>query len=245
VKRPSYLARLADQAKEQQPALRPPPAIFRPSATDSSGFTESVSESRPARSGAARRDSDFAGAEHTSTAGPAVLPPRPVRSSGAASATSAEANLREKPRSLSPTRVEAESRASLRSMDRNEQPRAAVPPAAPEPDTSASKTPPPKLPAPDRAESRDDSHRLKKTAAPTTLSPKLRGDRATASSTSSDRKNAGSDGGVSVRIGTLEVRINPTPAPASLQAAAAPRAPMQSRKTSLARGFGSFGMVQG
>jgi hypothetical protein len=233
VKRPSYLARLADGLKGS-PALGPPPVIFRSSAADTSGFVESVNVALPARGAA--------GAHRTTPVGPAALPLRPERSSNA----SAAAGPRETPISLSPTRVVGESRASVPAMDRNGQPRASVSPAVlPPPDMSASRTPPPKLLPPDRPETRGDSRPRENPAAPTTLSPKPPSDRAPASSTSSDRKNSNSDGGVSVRIGTLEVRISPPPTPTPQKPAAEPRAPLKSRKESLARGFASFGMVQG
>jgi hypothetical protein len=150
------------------------------------------------------------------------------------------------PISLSSTRVVAKSLASVPVIDRNGQLRASISPAAlPLAEMSASRTAPPKLLPPDRSEPRGDARPRENPAAPTTLMPRVPSDRASASSTSNDRKNSNSDAGVRVRIGTLEVRISPPPPPTQQKPAAAPRAPLQSRKESLARGFGSFGMVQG
>jgi hypothetical protein len=242
VKRPSYLAQLADGVKGQ-PALRPPPVIFRP--TDAASFVESVNEPGPARGTVAQSGPDSDGAPRSTAAAPAVAPLRIDRSGNASSARVPAAGPRESPVSLSPTRVTAESRESVPARDRNEQPRAAVPPSTPPAVTSASQTPLSKLLPKDPPATRDDSRPREKPAPPATLSPKAPNDRAPASSVLGDRKNSHEDGGVSVRIGTLEVRINPAPPPAPQKPAAAPRAPLQSRKESLARGFGSFGMVQG
>jgi hypothetical protein len=244
VKRRSYLARLADGLKGQ-PALRPPPVIFRPSAADTNGFVESANESLPARGAVAQTAPDSGGAHQTTPVGRAALPLSPEISSNAAPSTSVAAGPREMPISLSQTRVVAESLASVPVTDRNGQPRASASPAAlPLRDMSARRTPHPELLPPERSEPRGDARPREDPAAATTLMPRAPIDRASVSSASSDRKNSNSDAGVRVRIGTLEVRISSPPTPPSTQQKPA-AAPLQSRKESLARGFGSFGMAQG
>ncbi len=243
MKRPSYLARLADGAKGRS-ALRTPPVIFRPTAADTNGFVESVNES-PVRGAAAKAGTDSAGAHRLTPIGPAAPTLRPERPNSAASAIPGAAAAREPASSLSPSRVVAELLPSAPAANTNAPTHASVSSALPPPDVSASRTSPSKIPPPDLPEIRVDSRPREHLAAPATLTPRAPSDRARASSTSSDRKSSNSDGGVSVRIGTLEVRISPPPTPMPQKPAAAPHAPQQSRKESLARGFGAFGVTQG
>jgi hypothetical protein len=243
VKRPSYLARLVDGAKGRS-ALRPPPVIFRPTTADTNGFVESVNES-PVRGAAAKAGMHSAGAHRMTPIGPAPPTLRPARHNSAASAIPGAAAARETASSLSPGRVVAELLPSAPAANANAPTHASVSSALPPPDGSASRTPPSKFPPPELPEIHVNSRPREHLAAPATLTPRAPSDRARASSTSSGRKSSNSDGAMSVRIGTLEVRISPPPTPIPQKPAAVPRAPQQSRKESLARGFGAFGVTQG
>ena len=244
MKRASYLARLADGVKGQ-PSLQPPPVIFRPSAADASGFVESSNESSPARTAAAQMSPDTAGAHRAAAHGFEVRPASPRRFGDSSAAPGTAAGPRQSSVSLSPARVARESHSSVPTMHRIGPMHASVSPAAPLPaENSASRTPP-RLTPPEHPEPRRDARSREIAAAPTTLIPPMPGERVAASSRSSDRKKSGPESGVSVQIGTLEVRISPPPAPAPPKPAGLQRPATQPRKESLSRGFGSFGMVQG
>jgi hypothetical protein len=242
VKRPSYLAQLATGVTGQA-ALRPPPLLFRPPAPDGGDFAATVNESRPARSAVAEKAANLAGEQRTS------LGDRAPRSRGLEGWSNAPvaAARHEIPVSLSPARAAAESHPSVPMSpvhDRTAQLRPTAAPAAvssadPPANRSASRTPLP----PDAANTLGDS-RQRESLKATALMPRPPNYRAP-SSVAGDRKHSNSRDSVSVRIGTLEVRIDPPPTPTPQRPALAPRAPSPSRKGSLARGFGSFGMVQG
>jgi hypothetical protein len=240
VKRPSYLAQLAAGVKGQ-PALQPPRMLFRPAAADGGDLVETVNESRPARG--AENGANLAREQRTS---PGDRAPR-SRSLERYGNAPAAAAIREIPVSPSPALRTAESVLSVATVpvrDRTAQPRPTVSPAAlssadPPANRSTSRT---RLP-PDPAKTLGDS-RQRESRTATALMPRPPSDRAP-SSAAGDRKNSNSNDTVSVRIGTLEVRIGPPPMSTPQKPAIAPRAPAPSRKESLARAFRSFGMVQG
>ena len=244
MKRASYLARLADGVKGQ-PSLQPPPVIFRSSAADASGFAESSNESSPARAAVPRTSPSTAGAHRATTHGSAARPLRPQRVDDSPAAPRIAAGPSQSSVSLAPARVVGESRSSDPNMDRNGPMTASNSPASPPPSENSVSRTPPKLTPPDRPEPRRDARPREIPAPPTTLMPPTPSERVAASGRSSDRKQSGSESGVSVRIGTLEVRISPPPASAPPKPAGSPRTSTQPRKESLARGFRSFGMVQG
>jgi len=64
-------------------------------------------------------------------------------------------------------------------------------------------------------------------------------------SSASSRREQSADRGSAVRIGSLQVRISPPPAPAAPQQKLARAGSAPRQMASLARGFGSFGLVQG
>lgn len=237
MKRRSYLAGLA-AGVQGRPALQPPPILFRPAATDGGDFVETVNALRPARGAVAHMGANFAGELRTNPGDRAPLSPGPEGSGNAA------VGMREMPVLLSPTGRNAESVASRPPQDRTAQPRPIVSPAAlliTEP--SANRPAPRTLLPPDPPKTLSDS-RQRENPKTLTLMPRAPSDRAP-SLNMGDRKNSNSNGAVSVRIGTLEVRIGST-TPTPQKPAIAPRAPPSpSRKVSLARGFGSFGMAQG
>lgn len=243
MKRASYLARLADGVKGQ-PSLQPPPVIFRPSAADASGFVETTNESSPAPAAVPRTSPNTDGAHRATSHEFEVRPPRPQRFGDSPAAPGTAAGPSQSSLSLTPARVVSESRSSASTMDRIGSMNASESPAAPLPSENSVSRFPPKLPPPDRPAPRRDVQPYEIPSAPTTLIPPRPSERIAASSSSSDRKKSGPESSVSVRIGTLEVRISPPP-PAPPMPAALQRAPTQPRKESLARGFGSFGMVQG
>lgn len=243
MKRASYLARLTGGAKGQS-ALQPPRVIFRPSVVDASGFVESTNEFSPVRAAAPQSSPNTARAERAAIHGSA---PRPQILRNPASATATVAGPRESLVALSSARDVGESRSSARIGPRVQPMSASVPPAArPASEYFVSHARANPLP-PDRPEPRIGA-RLRENRSPSaTLMPPAPSERVTLSSKSGDRGKSSSENGVSVRIGTLEVRISPPPAPAPAQfkSVGSPRAPAHPRKESLARGFGSFGIVQG
>ncbi len=82
-------------------------------------------------------------------------------------------------------------------------------------------------------------------ALPVVLVPPAPSERVASANRPENRGEAAVGAGPAVRIGTLEVRINPPPPPAVPQSPSA-RSRLASRPVvSLARGFGSFGLVQG
>jgi hypothetical protein len=82
-------------------------------------------------------------------------------------------------------------------------------------------------------------------AAPITLVPPAPSERFASANRPENRREAAVDEGPAVRIGTLEVRINPPPPPAVPQSPIVRSTSAPRPVVSLARGFGSFGLVQG